>query len=78
MRGCTSFIVTHNLETLQLADRVLFLENGRLAGDGTHAALYREHARYRALWEEGTRARGDVTAGHAAVDGKAERQPSGA
>ena len=56
MRGCTTFVVTHTLETLQLAGRVLFLENGRLAGDGTHNTLYRENAAYRALWEEGRQA----------------------
>jgi subfamily B ATP-binding cassette protein MsbA len=57
MEGCTTFVVTHNLETIQLADRVLFLENGQLAGDGMHETLYAENARYRALWEEGEYAR---------------------
>ena len=52
MAGTTSFIVTHNLETLQLADRVLFLESGVLAGDGTHEALMSGNPRYRALWED--------------------------
>ncbi len=57
MQGCTTFLVTHNPETIELADRVLFVENGRLAGDGTHEALYVQNASYRALWEEGERAR---------------------
>ncbi len=52
MAGCTTFLVTHNLETIELANRVLFLENGQLTGDGTHAALYEENASYRALWQE--------------------------
>jgi ABC-type multidrug transport system fused ATPase/permease subunit len=56
MEGSTSFIVTHNPETIELANRVLFLENGELAGDGTHEALYRANARYRALWEDESRA----------------------
>jgi ABC-type multidrug transport system fused ATPase/permease subunit len=55
MAGCTSFIITHNRETVQLAHRVLFLENGELVGDSTHEALYRENVRYRALWEEDSR-----------------------
>jgi ABC-type multidrug transport system fused ATPase/permease subunit len=55
MDGCTSFVVTHNPETIQLADRVLFLENGQLSGGDTHDALYRESPRYRALWEKGTK-----------------------
>ena len=57
MQGCTTFIVTHSLEAIRLADRVLFLDAGRLVGDGTHETLHRENAGYRALWEEGTRAR---------------------
>ena len=58
MAGCTSFLITHNLETIQLADRVLFLENGQLVGDGTHETLYSDNARYRSLWEESSRGRG--------------------
>jgi ABC-type multidrug transport system fused ATPase/permease subunit len=54
MQGCTSFIVTHNPETIQLADRVLFLDNGRLVGDGAHEQLLFRDARYRALWEDET------------------------
>jgi ABC-type multidrug transport system fused ATPase/permease subunit len=57
MEGCTTFLVTHNPETIQLADRVLFLENGELVADSTHQSLYSENARYRALWEEGDQAR---------------------
>jgi ABC-type multidrug transport system fused ATPase/permease subunit len=64
MDGCTTFVVTHNPDTILLADRVLFLENGELAGDGTHAALYAANARYRALWEEGeSRAPGSARVG---------------
>jgi ATP-binding cassette, subfamily B, bacterial len=52
MAGRTTFIVTHNAETIRLASRVLFLEQGRLAGTGTHEALYTGNARYKALWDE--------------------------
>jgi ABC-type multidrug transport system fused ATPase/permease subunit len=57
MRGRTSFIVTHSQEMIQRAGRVLFLENGRLVGDGAHDVLYSANARYRALWKEGRRRR---------------------
>ena len=57
MEGSTALIVTHNTETLQLANRVLFLENGELVGDGTHEALLSANARYRALWEDQSRTR---------------------
>jgi ABC-type multidrug transport system fused ATPase/permease subunit len=56
MQGSTSFIVTHNPDTIQVANRVLFLENGELVADGTHEALYSANARYRALWEDESRA----------------------
>ena len=52
MEGATTFIVTHNLDTVDLADRVLFLENGRLAADGDHRTLLRNEPAYRALWED--------------------------
>ncbi|MDP8917247.1 MAG: ABC transporter ATP-binding protein/permease [Pseudomonadota bacterium] len=52
MAGATTFVVTHNLDTIELAHRVLFLENGRLMADGDHRTLLRQEARYRALWED--------------------------
>jgi ABC-type multidrug transport system fused ATPase/permease subunit len=57
MEGATSFIVTHNPETIQVANRVLFLENGELVGDGTHEVLYSANPSYRALWEDEGRTR---------------------
>src|SRR5438876_2023579 len=50
MAGRTTFLVTHNAETIQLAPRVLFLEEGRLVADSTHEALYAGNASYKALW----------------------------
>lgn len=51
MQGSTTLLVTHQAETLQMADRVLFLENGRLAGNSTHALLLAEIPSYAALWK---------------------------
>lgn len=51
MKGRTSFLVTHNPETLRLADRILFLDNGELVTNGTHKELFTSNLRYQALWE---------------------------
>jgi ATP-binding cassette, subfamily B, bacterial MsbA len=39
MRGRTTFVITHRLNTLEIADRIIVLESGRLAAIGTHAEL---------------------------------------
>jgi ATP-binding cassette subfamily B protein len=51
MASRTTFVVAHRLSTLQRADRVLLLVEGRLADSGTHAELMRRNAQYRAAAE---------------------------
>ena len=50
-RGRTTFIIAHKFSTIASADKVLLLEAGQLAHQGTHAQLLRESAQYRALYE---------------------------
>lgn len=45
----TTLVVAHRVATIRLADRVLFLDRGRLVGDGTHDELLAGDARYAAL-----------------------------
>jgi ATP-binding cassette subfamily B protein len=49
MAGRTALIVAHRRSTLELADRVVMLEDGRVAEQGTHAELDARSPRYRAL-----------------------------
>jgi ATP-binding cassette subfamily B protein/subfamily B ATP-binding cassette protein MsbA len=50
-RGRTTFLITHRLHTLEIADRILVLENGRVAALGTHAELMAGCAAYQRLQE---------------------------
>jgi ATP-binding cassette, subfamily B, bacterial len=41
MRGRTTLVIAHRVETISLADRVVLLDGGRVVADGTHDELLR-------------------------------------
>jgi ATP-binding cassette subfamily B protein len=49
LAGRTSLIVAHRVSTLSLADRVVLLEAGRVADEGTHQELLARNRAYREL-----------------------------
>ncbi|MBM3226904.1 MAG: ABC transporter ATP-binding protein [Candidatus Tectomicrobia bacterium] len=52
MEGRTTILVAHRPETIQLADRILLLDQGTLLAEGTHDSLAHTHALYRTLLAE--------------------------
>jgi ATP-binding cassette subfamily B protein len=46
MRGRTTFIIAHRLSTVKRADRILVIQDGGIAEEGTHAELLRRRGQY--------------------------------
>ncbi len=47
--GCTTLVISHRPATIALADRVIFLDGGRVAATGTHDELLATTPRYGAV-----------------------------
>ncbi len=50
MAGCTSFVIAHRLSTIKRADRIVVIENGRIAEMGSHAELIQAQGHYYNLY----------------------------
>jgi ATP-binding cassette subfamily B protein/subfamily B ATP-binding cassette protein MsbA len=51
MPGRTTFVITHRLNTLEIANRIVMIDNGRVAAVGTHQELLKSCSEYQRLYD---------------------------
>ena len=49
-RNKTVIVIAHKMSSIAKADKIIVMDNGRIAAQGTHDILYRECSEYRKLW----------------------------
>lgn len=50
MKGRTSIVIAHRLSTIARLDRIMVLDDGKIAEQGTHSQLLRQDGIYASLW----------------------------
>ena len=49
--GKTALFISHRFSTVRMADRIVVLENGKIAEDGSHDTLASQGGRYAEMFE---------------------------
>jgi ABC-type multidrug transport system fused ATPase/permease subunit len=68
MRGRTTFVIAHRLSAISYADKIVFIEDGRISETGNHYELLDKKGSYWKLWLEQTQATSEPI-GDYALDG---------
>jgi ATP-binding cassette subfamily B protein len=75
MRGRTTIVIAHRPATIALADRVVLVDSGRVAAEGTHASLLATDHRYRQVLAAAAARESARVAAAADGNGDGARQP---
>lgn len=67
--GRTSFVIAHRLSTVRAADRIIVLDHGSVAEQGTHRDLLRSNGLYAAMYQTQFAHAGDIPSASAARPG---------
>lgn len=54
MKGKTTIVIAHRLSTIQKMDRIIVLDQGQIAEEGTHSELLEKNGIYADLWNHQT------------------------
>lgn len=52
IKSKTSIVIAHRLSTIISSDKILVLDNGKIVGEGTHAALIQSNSYYKKYFKE--------------------------
>ena len=74
MKGRTSFIIAHRLSTIRRANRIIVIENGKIAEQGTHSELLRFGGHYYRLYTQQFRHELETQYGLAEAVGNEEKE----
>ena len=74
MKGRTSFVIAHRLSTIRRANRILVIENGHIAEQGTHAELLKLGGHYYRLYTQQFRHELETQYGLAEAVGASSKQ----
>jgi ATP-binding cassette subfamily B protein len=75
MKGRTSFVIAHRLSTIRRADRILVIEDGRIAEGGSHTELLKQRGHYYRLYTQQFRHELETQYGFAEAMGSKEKAP---
>ncbi|HET9908545.1 MAG TPA: ABC transporter ATP-binding protein [Anaerolineales bacterium] len=74
MKGRTSFVIAHRLSTIRRANRIVVIEDGKIAEQGTHAELLRLGGHYYRLYTQQFRHELETHYGLAEAVGSEEKE----